>query len=69
MRKYYNFRDNIETDVNILQNVEQEAEDGTPQMLLPKYYTVARRTWENHQLRRTEVSRERGSKHHQSSKQ
>jgi hypothetical protein len=41
MRKYYNLCDNPETHVNILQNVEQEAEDCTPQMLLPKYYTVA----------------------------
>jgi hypothetical protein len=29
MRKYYNLRDNTETHVNILQNVEQEANDAT----------------------------------------
>jgi hypothetical protein len=41
MRKYYNLCDNPDTHLNVLQNFEQEAEDGTPQMLLPKYYTVA----------------------------
>lgn len=51
MGKYYNLYDNPETRVNILQNAEQEAEDGTTQELLPKCYTVPCKTWKNRQLR------------------